>query len=211
VRRPSLLVAGCVVVFAAAPALGLAGSSNVTISVRNTVLRWGEQATLTGAISSPRAEEKVVLEVKECGQPSFRAIAWAYSQPGGGWTYDMGARVSSQYRAVWGEEKSGNVSVRQRPYVTVVLRPGGRGEVGVNAIYPFSGKRVSIQVFDKKTRTWKQVQSVKLTESGAGGSYVWSSGKFRPRLPKNAQIRGVFPFAQAKPCYLAGYSGIVQT
>jgi hypothetical protein len=194
---------------AATPAL--AGSSDVTISVRNSILRWGEQATLAGVISSTKPDEKVVIEVKECGQPSFRAIAWAYTHEGGDWSLDMGARVSSQFRAMWGDQRSGSVAVQQRPSVNVILRRGTRSEVSVGAIYPFAGKRVSLQVFDKKTRIWKHVQSVKLTDYGAGGIYVWSSGRFRERLPENAQVRGVFTLAQAKPCYLAGYSGIVQT
>ncbi len=57
----------------------------------------------------------------------------------------------------------------------------------------------------------EQVQTVKLTEQGGGGGYIWTSGKFRPKVPRNAQMRGVLPLSQAKPCYLAGYSGIVQT
>jgi hypothetical protein len=189
----------------------LAGSSDVTISVHNSILRWGEQATLAGAISSTKPDEKVVVEVKECGQPSYRAIAWAYTHEGGAWSLDMGARVSSQFRAAWGGERSAGAAVQQRPSVNVILRPGTRSEVSVGAIYPFTGKRVSLQVFSRSARTWKHVQSVKLTESGAGGIYVWSSGRFRSQVPKKAQLRAVFPLAQAKPCYLAGYSGIVQT
>ncbi len=209
--RRAAWIAAAIAAVAVTPAL--AGSSNVTIAVRNSILRWGQQATLYGAIASTKADEKVVIEVKECGLPntSFRALSWVYTQAGGGWSVDMGARVSSEYRAVWGAERSASVRVQQRPYVTVVIRPGNRGEVGVNAIYPFWGKRVSIQVFDKQTRVWKQVQTVKLTEQGGGGGYIWTSGKFRPKVPRNAQMRGVLPLSQAKPCYLAGYSGIVQT
>jgi hypothetical protein len=81
----------------------------------------------------------------------------------------------------------------------------------VQAIYPFWGKRVSIQVFDTRTRGSKQVQTVKLTELGGGGGYVWTSGEFRPKVPTDAQVSGVLPLFQAKPCYVAGYSGIVQT
>jgi hypothetical protein len=209
--RRSAWIAAAIAAVAVTPAL--AGSSDVTISVQNSIVRWGQQATLAGSIPSARAEEKVVIEVKECGLPNadYRSLAWVYTQAGGGWSTDIGTRVTSQIRAVWGETKSANVKVQQRPYVTVVIRPGNRGQVGVNAIYPFWGKRVSIQVFDKKTRVWKQVQTVKLTEQGGGGGYVWTSGKFRPKVPKDAQMRGVLPLSQAKPCYLAGYSAIVQT
>ncbi|MGH3085117.1 MAG: hypothetical protein ACRDNP_13910, partial [Gaiellaceae bacterium] len=203
--RRSASIAAAIAAAAVTPAL--AGSSEVTISVQNAILRWGQQATLYGSIASTKADEKIVIEVKECGLPGadFRSLAWAYTQAGGGWSLDMGARVSSQYRAVWGDARSASVKVQQRPYVTVVIRPGNRGAVGVNAIYPFWGKRVSIQVFDKNARVWKQVQTVKLTEQGGGGGYVWTSGKFRPKVPKNAQMRGVLSLAQAKPCYLAGY------
>ena len=196
---------------AAAAGSALAGSTAVSIGVRNPVLRWGEQATLFGSISSSRPDEKVVIEVKECGQPSFRDVAWAYSQQGGGWTYDIGARANSQYRASWGDDRSETVGVLQRPSVNVILRPGSRSEVSVGGLYPFTGKRVSLQVFDRKARSWKHVQSVKLRAYGGAGLYVWTSARFRSRLPKNAQARGVLTLAQAKPCYLAGYSGIVQT
>jgi hypothetical protein len=208
VRRRAWIIPALAAV-AVTPAL--AGSTEVSIGARNTVLRWGEQATLFGTVSSSEADEKVVIEVKECGQPTFRSLAWAYTQAGGSWALDMGARVSSQFRAVWGTDKSASVGVQQRPSVQVILRPGARSEVSVGGIYPFAGKRVSLQVFDKKARVWRHVQSVKLTDYGAGGIYVWSSGRFRSKLPKNAQVRGVLSLAQAKPCYLAGYSGIVQT
>ena len=208
-RRHAWIAAALVASTAVGSAL--AGSTEVTIGARNTVLRWGEQATLFGSVSSSKPDEKVVIEVKECGQQSFRDVAWAYSQQGGSWTYDLGARATSQVRAAWNGQASAAVSVRQRPFVSIVIRPGNRGEAGVQGIYPFTGKRVSIQVFDKRSRGWKHVQSVKLTEQGAGGGYIWTSGKFRPRVPRSAQMRGVLTLSQAKPCYLAGYSGIVQT
>jgi hypothetical protein len=196
-----------------APAL--AGSTEVGIGVRSSILRWGQTASLYGSIPSAKPEEKVVIEVKECGQPTpdFRPVSWAYTQAGGEWSTDLAARASSHYRAVWGDQRSEVVRIQQRPYVNVFIRPGNRGEVGVQAIYPFWGKRVSIQVFDKRARVWKQVQSVKLTEQGGGGpaGYIWTAGKFRPKVPKHAQMRAVLSLAQAKPCYLAGYSGIVQT
>ena len=196
---------------AAIVAPAFAGSADVTIAVRNSILRWGEQATLSGAISSTKADEKVVIEVRECGQPSFRAIAWAYTHEAGSWSLDLGARASSQFRALWGDQRSDTVAVQQRPAVQVILRRGARSEVAVGGIYPFSGKRVSLQVFDRQARIWKHVQSVKLTDYVGAGIFVWSSGHFRSRLPKKAQARGVFSLAQAKPCYLAGYSPIIQT
>ncbi len=36
----------------------VAGSASVTIAVQSSILRWGQQATLTGTISSPKAEER---------------------------------------------------------------------------------------------------------------------------------------------------------
>lgn len=75
--------------------------------------------------------------------------------------------------------------MRRRQWIVAALVPTA---VGLQAIYPFWGKRVSIHVFDKSTRAWKQVQTAKLTEHGGGG-YMWTSGKFRPRVPTNVQMR----------------------
>jgi hypothetical protein len=193
--------------------LGFAGSSADTISigVRPSLLRWGQSATVFGSIPSPKADEKIVVEVKECRQPSFRSLAWAYSDAGGSWSIDIGARTNSTFRATWGDERSDTVIVRQRPGVQLVYRRGRMSDVAIGGIYPFAGKRVSIEVFDKKTRTWKKAQSVLLSDYGGAGNYVWTSAKFKARVPTKAQIRAVLPRNQAKPCYLAGYSPIVQT
>jgi hypothetical protein len=193
--------------------LGFGSSSAVAISigVRPSLLRWGQQATIFGSIPSTRANEKVVVEVKECRQPSFRSLAWAYSETGGSWSIDIEARSNSTLRASWGDDTSDTVSVQQRPGVQLVYRPGRMSDVAIGGIYPFARKRVSIEVFDTKTRTWRKAQSVVLSDYGGAGNYVWTSAKFKARVPANAQIRAVLPRSQAKPCYLAGYSPIVQT
>jgi hypothetical protein len=72
---------------------------------------------------------------------------------------------------------------------------------------------VLIQRFQRRLGGWKLVRTVVLTESGGhpGSGEAVSFAEFRARIPSGSLLRAVLPRSAARPCYLAGYSKLLQT
>jgi hypothetical protein len=84
----------------------------------------------------------------------------------------------------------------------------------VNAGRSFWKKRVTLQRYEPLARSWRNVRSAVLTDSGsnAGSPFIWSrTEKFQQRLAKRTLVRATLPLSQAKPCYAAGYSNLLRT
>ena len=68
-----------------------------------------------------------------------------------------------------------------------------------------------IERFAPKTGRWLFVKRVVLTKSGGAGTMSWSEAKVSAKLARRTLIRAVLPLAQARPCYMAGYSNLFRT
>lgn len=193
---------------------GSSAADQISISANPTTLRWGQGTLLSGQIAGGDEKTVVTIQAKECGLPgnSFRNIAEGHVDRNGAWEQPMGARSTTTFRAVADGKVSGEVVVRQRPYVQ--LRPFGRStyDASVNALVSFWHRRVDIQRFDRRLGRWTTIKKVLLTDQGSPGIFVWTeSERFKLNVPKGTTLRAVLPAAVAKPCYLAGYGNIIRS
>jgi hypothetical protein len=190
-------------------------SERVTIAARPSIVPASQRVTVFGSVESGQAGELVTVEAKECGATPafFRDVASATTNEGGGWSTDYMPRINTTLRAVWKGTASEQVVVRQRAIVSLVRLPSRRFRVQVGGRAQFWRKRVQIQRFERRLGTWKIVRSVVLTESGgypgSGESVSWA--EFRARIPRGSLIRAALPRSAARPCYVAGYSKLLQT
>jgi hypothetical protein len=213
VRR--LIAAGATVAVLASGAA--TGSEQVTLVARPGVALGGSHVTLLGSVDSGKAEEIVTIEAKDCGSStqSFREVASARTQDGGGWSVDYNPGTTTTLRAVWRSATSTQVIVRQKAWIQLRRLPGSprEFEVSVGGKSHFWRKRALIQLFDRRLGKWSTVKSVVLTETGGfpgyGGVRTWE--KFTASIPKKRVIRAFLPLSQARPCYLAGVSKLVGT
>lgn len=192
------------------------GSERVTIAARPSILRADERTTLFGTVENGKADELVRVQAKDCGQRFFRDVASATTRDGGGWSTELNPGINTTVRAVWNETASSQIAVRQRPLVLLRRLPSAtrRFEVSVSARSSFWRKRVVIERFDRRLGRWVRVKSVVLTETGTsapGYGFAQTSAKFVASVPSGALVRAVLPRLQARPCYLAGYSKLLQT
>ena len=193
------------------------GAERVTLFARPTVHDRNKLITLLGSVDSNRANEEITIEGKECGQTRFVEIAGAHTTEGGGWTLQYAPAITTTLRAEWKGVRSAPVTIQDRAWVQIStgLRTAqGFGfEVAVRGKMQFWRRYVVVQRFVRRVGRWTDVKRVVLTESGAapGSTFVWSSGKFRVKVPKGTLIRAVFPRSQAQPCYIAGYSNRLST
>jgi hypothetical protein len=201
----------------AALGLSLGGSASETIfvsAVRPAIVRWAEAATMTGGVGSGQANVDVYIDAQTCGDGRWDVISGAHTGPGGGFTAEFGAGINLLVRARAEGATSNVVKIQQRPSVTLQQRPRATFWVNVNAGRSFWKKRVLLQRYVPSARTWRNVRSAVLADSGSrpGSAFVWSeTEKFRQQLPKRTLVRATLPLAQAKPCYVAGYSNMVRT
>jgi hypothetical protein len=205
VTRPLAVAA---VVVAVLTSTAAAAPEQVTIEARPTVVRWGFPVTLSGVVDSRNAGEVVTIQANDCGPSSqfFRELDTTRTREGGTWSHQLSPLINTTLRAVWNGNTSAPVVVRQRPFV--MLRQKSRGRFVVSAWgkagSSFWRKRLLFQRFDRRVGTWATVKRVVMTE------YTGPT-TFRASVPRRSRVRVVLPRSQARPCYLAGYSNLVQT
>jgi hypothetical protein len=189
-------------------------SDRVTIFARRPATRltgW----TLFGSVDSRRAGEAVTIQARDCGLPSFRAVAGASTVEGGGWSTTFYPRISTRLRAIWKDATSAPIEIRLPVSVWLRKRSGGQLEVSAGGAKSFWGKRVRIERLDGRLGRWRFVRTIRLTEDypsmnsppvGTSASFA----RFKPRLATGTLLRAVMPLSEARPCYTAGASPTVR-
>jgi hypothetical protein len=185
---------------------GAGAQARITMFARPTVIGWNQLATLFGTAPGARGEDLVAIEAKECGSGFYRTLVEAHVNAGGGWTQQMGAWVTTSFRATWKGSVSSPVTIRKQAGVALVRSRSGPGfVVAVTAKRSFWRKRVQIQ--RRQAGAWRTVKTVVLTDSaGSTGVVSASEASFRLAVPKGTSLRAVLPASQAKPCYVASMS-----
>ena len=159
----------------------------------------------SAARSTPAERARQSIEVKDCGQPSFRQVAGTTTGQGGEWAleYRPGSRRRCAPRG-WGRGARRSRSSKGRRCHSQALRRTFRSAVWAKV--PFWHKRVIVQ--RRSGGAWKTLREVLLTDqqgTGADGG-ILSSATFHLRVPRGTLVRAVVPISQARPCYLAGVS-----
>jgi hypothetical protein len=211
VKRGFLPVAA----LAAALGTGFGGSMAETISIgaRPTVLRWGETTTITGGVGSGQSHVDIYLESRTCDKTAWEIVAGPHTDDAGRFTVEIGGGINRFVRARAEGATSNVILIGQRPSLTLQQRPAGTFWFHVTALRSFWRKRAVLQRYDASLRNWRDVRSALLVKTGSspGSPFVWSqTEKFRQQIPKGTLVRATLPLAQAKPCYLAGYSNLVR-
>ena len=194
-----------------------AATPRVTILALPTVHERAQVVELLGSAEGAKASDLVTIEAKDCGDTAFRHVYEAHTDARGGWTLQIAPTITTTLRAVWKNARSVAVTVQDRPWVQLSLRPRtARGfgfEVAVRSELQFWKRHVVIQRLDRRVGQWRDMRKVVLSETGAasGSPFVWSSAEFTTDVPPGTLVRAVFPLSQARPCYLAGFSNQLRT
>ena len=186
----------------------------VTIAVRPTVAVRFDPVRVYGSVANGKPGQKVTVQFRQCGllPVQFRDSAEVTTSDGGGWTADADVPTTGVFRAIVGEDVSGEVQVQKRADVRLSPTRFGSYRVDLVATTSFWHRRVTVERFDRKSRAWRAYKKLLFVDSGGAGDYVWSSTKaFSVKLPKKTALRATVSLAQAKPCYIAGVSNILTT
>ena len=172
---------------------------SVTIGASLPIIVYGQQVTLSGAVSSGNANEKVTIYQQPYPQASFQQLTTVLTTTGGAWQLVLSPspKILTQYQARWQGRTSITVGVQVRPRIRLSYRRG-RFYTAVQSATSHAGKFVIAQRLSRFGQ-WVTVKKVRL-----GGK---STAVFRMRLPKGkSRIRVAMSVNQAGGGYLAGFS-----
>jgi hypothetical protein len=201
-RRTITLVAASVTVLMVAAAAASAPPQSVTIAASRPIIVYGASVTLSGKVSSSKANEKVDVLAEPSGQNSFSALASVTTTAGGQWTDAVKPTIQTSYQAHWKSATSSTVTVKVRPQITLTLVKLSTGSFStkVTAARSFAGKFVLVQRLTATGAT--RLKKVTLDSNSAAMFHV------RLHHGRN-RLRVVMPTSQTAPGYITGMSKVL--
>jgi hypothetical protein len=186
------------------------GPLGITLQAVPKIVTYAGKATLSGAISSAAAGERVTILAQACGQSSFSQVATATTTTGGAFRYVVQPTLNTTYQVRYKSASSGPVVVKVRPRIRLGKVAPRRYSVRVTAAVAFRGKLVYLQRYNASLRRWVTVKRAALRTVVAGiAPNKTTSVTIRVKLKARLKLRVVMPQSQVGACYLAGRSNTI--
>jgi hypothetical protein len=201
-------IAGAALAAAATAAVAV----TLTLTASAQTVAYGKTVTLTGVLSTKRANQPVQILAKDCTMTSAKKVATAKTAADGSYKATVTPTAGTTYQASQKKVLSNTAAVSVVPVVKLVRVKRGSYTASVRAGLDLKGKAVLFQRYSRLKKRWVQVKRVILTASAAGtpSPTVVSSVSFRAKAPKRARVRVALSKAQAAPCYLKASSNVVR-
>jgi hypothetical protein len=173
------------------------GPAVTLVASATTVVHHGA-VTLSGTVSSGRANESVTIYAQPFGLGSFAALATVLTRAGGAWTLIVTPTIATTYKSVWNGNTTSTISVAVRPAVSIRSLTRLRFATHVTAERRLVGRTVQLQRRLPGGR-WQTIARAHLNRG--------SSAVFRPTLRRGRwTLRVAISINQAGSGYLAGFS-----
>jgi hypothetical protein len=197
-------ILGAVVVATAAAA------TTLTLAASATSVVYGKPVTLTGTLSTHKANQPVQIVARDCTN-AVNKVATVKTTANGAYSASVTPSVAASYQASQKRVSSNTVSVTVTPVVNLKRIKRGSFTATVTAGRDLKGKVVLFQRYAKLRKRWVQVKKVTLTASAPGTKpTVVSSASFKAKAPRQARVRLLLSKTQAAPCYAAATSNVVR-
>lgn len=174
---------------------------SVTLALSAPIVNSGTQVTLSGAVSTGKANESVELDAQEYGQPSPVQLAIVKTGTSGAFSYPVTPSQYTTYVARWNGVASGSVVAQVAPVVRLVAGGNGYMKATVSSSRSFWHKHLYLQRLSPFGQ-WVNIAALTLGQN---------SGKlFRPTsyLPRGtSRIRVFLSVNQAGNGLLSAHSG----
>jgi len=207
-----ILAAVAIAGAALAAAATAAAPVTLTLASSASVVAYGKPVTLTGALSTKRANQPVSISALQCGTTTSKKVATTKTVINGAYKVSVTPTVGTTYQAAQRKVKSNTVAVAVSPVLKLVRVKRGSYTASVTAGLDLKGKAILFQRYSRLKKRWLQVKRVVLTASAAGTPKptVVSSVSFTGKAPKRARVRVALSKAQAAPCYVKATSNTVR-
>jgi plastocyanin len=179
--------------------------ATVTIAASRTVLIFGGDVTLSGAISTKQSGQTVTLVAQPYSQPGERVSLRTGTD--GAWSYSAQPRIQTAYTVQFRNSTSGAVTVNVRPRLSLRKVATNRYSVNVVAGRSFAGKIGYVARWSTKLQRWVQVRRYTLVQSQTSSTISVATLRFK--VARRTKLRAFISQAQVQPGYVSGYSNII--
>jgi hypothetical protein len=196
-----------VAITGAALAAAAAAATTITLSSSAPVVGYGKAVTLSGQISTQKANQGIAIQATECGSTRAMRAANVKTAANGSFSVSVTPTVKTVYQATSKQVKSATVTVSVRP-VLRLSRASGTYTVKVTAGQALTGKFVLFQRYARLKKRWVQVKRLALGPAVAGPSKptMITSVSFKAKVKRGTRVRAMISNAQAAPCYVTATS-----
>ena len=205
----SALVAGA----ALAAAATAAAPVTVTLAASAATVVYGKPVTLSGVLSSQKANQAVAIQATECGSTRAVKVATVKTVANGAYTTPVTPAAATTYQATFKNVKSSTVAVAVKPVLQLTRLARGSYTAKVTVGKTLKGKAVLFQRYSTLRKRWVQVKRVVLTTEAPGTAKptVIDSASFRSKVALKKRVRLMISTAQAAPCFLSATSNVVRS
>jgi plastocyanin len=133
---------------------------SVSVGVSVPIITYGDQTTISGAVSSAKAGEAVVILAQPYGS-SAQQVATLMTGTSGAFTYTTSPTTLTNYSAKWKTAESQTVTVQVRPRLTLTRTGSTRLFARVSATPSFAGRSIYVQRRSSFGQ-WVTVEKLKL-------------------------------------------------
>jgi plastocyanin len=174
---------------------------SLTVGVSVPIVTYGDQITITGTVSSGKANEAVLILAQPWGSSAQQA-ATLMTGAGGGFSYTTTPAVLTIYSAKWSSASSQPATVQVRPKLTLAHKSATRLSAKVIASHSYAGRSIYLQRRSSFGQ-WVTVEKLKL-------------GPLSGRIFKAPHLKGRFTYRvymttnQAGPGFLDSSSNSVR-
>lgn len=154
---------------------------SVTVAVSVPIIAYGDQTTISGAVSSAKANEAVTVLAQPYGS-SAQQIATLMTGASGAFTYTTQPTILTAYTVKWKTATSQTVTVQVRPKLTLTRTSATRLFAKITATRSFAGRSIYLQRRSKFGQ-WVTVEKLKLGPlSGRSFKAPHRKGRFTYRV-----------------------------
>ena len=154
---------------------------SVTVAVSVPIISYGDQTTISGAVSSAKANEAVLVLAQPYGS-SAQQIATLMTGASGTFAYTTQPTILTTYTVKWKTATSQTVTVQVRPKLTLNRTTATRLFAKITATPSFAGRTIYLQRRSKFGQ-WVTVEKLKLGPlSGRSFKAPHHKGRFTYRV-----------------------------
>ena len=174
---------------------------SVSLAASQPIVTYGGSVTLTGKVSSGKANETVIVYGKPYGELSYVQLATVLTADGGLWSYTTTPAWLTSYQVQWNTLKSAEIQAAVAPKLTL-KRIGAWFVARVDAARSFKNRSVYVQRLSPLNQ-WVNVKKVRLGTP--------KTQRFKiTTLPKGtSRLRLFITVNQAGVGYLASSSSVM--
>jgi plastocyanin len=168
----------------------------LTFSASQSIVTYGDKATLTGVVSNHQAGEQVIIYYQPYPQPNLIQRATVLTAAGGTFSFIVGPQILTTYEAAWKNVYATPTSIQVAPKLSLGRSSGWL--IHAYGAHSFAGRSVQFQRLNTLTGQWVTLRKVMLNAQ--------SFSRVQVTLPKGTnKLRVTMSVNQAG----AGYLGTI--